>query len=121
MTIMPDAVPDATDPADPADPAETAPSKPYDLMLFGATGFTGALVAEYLAEHVPSAARWALAGRSEAKLAAVRDRLAARHPRLKDLPIVLADAADRAALRGLADSARVVISTVGPYLHHGEP
>ncbi|GAA1984052.1 saccharopine dehydrogenase NADP-binding domain-containing protein [Catenulispora subtropica] len=99
----------------------TDPGRKYDLVLFGATGFTGSLVADYLAEHAPAAARWALAGRSTAKLAAVRDRLAERHPHLKELPLVVADATDRAALKELADSTRVVISTVGPYLRYGEP
>ncbi|GAA2047948.1 saccharopine dehydrogenase NADP-binding domain-containing protein [Catenulispora yoronensis] len=100
---------------------ETDPGKPYDLVLFGATGFTGALVADYLARHAPAAARWALAGRSEAKLRVVRERLAVEHPHLKELPLVVADATDRVALRKLADSTRVVITTVGPYLTHGEP
>src|ERR1041385_6071640 len=95
--------------------------KQYDLVLFGATGFTGSPGADYLAEHAPPAARWALAGRSETKLRAVRDRLAATHPHLKELPLLTADATDPAALRELAMSTRVVISTVGPYLHHGEP
>ena len=98
-----------------------SPGKPYDLVLFGATGFTGSLVADYLAEHAPAAARWALAGRSEAKLRAVREKLAARHPRLKELPLITVDAADRAGLRELAGGTRVVITTVGPYLTYGEP
>jgi saccharopine dehydrogenase (NAD+, L-glutamate forming) len=101
--------------------AETTEGKPYDLVLFGATGFTGSLVADYLAEHAPQSARWALAGRSAAKLRAVRDRLAASRPALLELPLLVADAADRESLRALAEQTRVVISTVGPYLHHGEP
>ena len=54
----------------------------YDIVLFGATGFTGELTAEYLARHAPAGTRWALAGRSPAKLAAVRERLAAVDPAL---------------------------------------
>ncbi|NUP49977.1 MAG: saccharopine dehydrogenase, partial [Catenulispora sp.] len=100
---------------------EADPGKPYDLVLFGATGFTGSLVADYLADHAPAAARWALAGRSESKLRAVRDKLAARHPHLKDLPLITVEATDRPALLRLAESTRVVITTVGPYLTHGEP
>jgi saccharopine dehydrogenase (NAD+, L-glutamate forming) len=139
MAAMTDAVPEATgadggegaaDAATAADAtgsagstgsADAAPGKRYDLVLFGATGFTGLLVADYLAEHAPATARWALGGRSETKLAAVRDRLAGNHPHLKDLPLVVVDATDRAGLRELADSTRVVISTVGPYVRHGEP
>ncbi|WP_194921822.1 saccharopine dehydrogenase family protein [Catenulispora rubra] len=101
--------------------ADPTPGKPFDLVLFGATGFTGSLVADYLAEHAPAGTRWALAGRSAAKLQAVRDRLAAARPELKGLPLLIADAADRVSLRELAERTRVVISTVGPYLHYGEP
>ncbi|MGF1425389.1 saccharopine dehydrogenase family protein [Kitasatospora sp. LaBMicrA B282] len=98
-----------------------AAERPYDLVLFGATGFTGRLTADYLAHAVPEGCRWALAGRDLAGLCSVRDRLAATDPRLAQLPVLVADAADRAAMREVAASARVVISTVGPYLHHGEP
>ncbi len=93
----------------------------YDLVLFGATGFTGALTAEYLARHAPAGLRWALAGRNPTKLAAVRDRLAAIDPDLAELPLLAADVTDPASLRAVAGSARVVATTVGPYVHHGEP
>ncbi|WP_239125973.1 saccharopine dehydrogenase family protein [Catellatospora bangladeshensis] len=91
------------------------------MVLFGATGFTGGLTAEYLAGQVPPGLRWALAGRDSARLAAVRERLAALDPALSELPLLRADAGDAASLRGLAASARVVVSTVGPYVLHGEP
>ncbi|MGH2906960.1 MAG: saccharopine dehydrogenase family protein [Solirubrobacterales bacterium] len=93
----------------------------YDIVLFGATGFTGGLTAEYLAEHAPDSLRWAIAGRSAAKLEAVRERLAKIDPRLSDLPLIEADSGDAASLRELAESTRVVISTVGPYALYGEP
>ncbi|MEU5944451.1 saccharopine dehydrogenase NADP-binding domain-containing protein [Micromonospora sp. NPDC047465] len=93
----------------------------YDVVLFGATGFTGGLTAEYLARHVPPGLRWALAGRNPGKLAAVRDRLAAIDPALAGLPLLTADVTDAASLRAVAESARVVATTVGPYVHHGEP
>ncbi|MFG2051108.1 saccharopine dehydrogenase family protein [Micromonospora sp. NPDC048935] len=93
----------------------------YDVVLFGATGFTGGLTAEYLARHAPAGLRWALAGRNPARLAAVRDRLAAIDPTLADLPLLTADVTDAGSLRAVAESARVVASTVGPYVHHGEP
>ncbi|MER5736385.1 saccharopine dehydrogenase NADP-binding domain-containing protein [Streptomyces sp. NPDC002262] len=98
---------------------ETA-ERPYDVVLYGATGFVGELTAEYLAEHAPTGCRWALAGRSPAKLAALRDRLAAGRPHLAGLPLLVADSGDPASLRALAGAARVVASTVGPYVWYGE-
>ncbi|MEV0537289.1 saccharopine dehydrogenase NADP-binding domain-containing protein [Kitasatospora sp. NPDC050463] len=95
--------------------------RPHDLVLFGATGFTGALTAEYLARHAPADCRWALAGRNRAKLEALRAHLATLNPGCAHLPLLAADAADPASLREVATAARVVVSTVGPYLHHGEP
>lgn len=93
----------------------------HDVVLFGATGFVGELTARYLAAHAPATCRWALAGRSRAKLEALRDRLAAEHPRCADLPLLTADAGDPDSMRGLAESARVVATTVGPYVLYGEP
>jgi short subunit dehydrogenase-like uncharacterized protein len=101
--------------------AQQHPERPYDLVLFGATGFTGGLTADYLAEHAPSGCRWALAGRNRAKLEQVRDRLAADHPACADLALLVADVSDADSLRAVAESARVVATTVGPYLEHGEP
>ncbi|SIN12859.1 saccharopine dehydrogenase family protein [Micromonospora cremea] len=98
-----------------------AQERTYDVVLFGATGFTGGLTAEYLARHAPSELRWALAGRNPGRLAAVRDRLAAIDPTLAGLPLLIADVTDADSLRAVAESARVVASTVGPYIHHGEP
>ncbi len=95
--------------------------RPYDIVLFGATGFTGALTAEYLAGHAGPGTRWALAGRNRAKLAAVRDRLAAIDPACAELPLLHADTADAASIDAIAESARVVITTVGPYVKYGEP
>ena len=93
----------------------------HDIVIFGATGFTGELTAAYLAEHAPDGLRWALAGRNQAKLEAVRDRLAKIKPELADLPLLHADSTDDASLRTVAESARAIITTVGPYLLHGEP
>ena len=94
--------------------------RPYDIVVFGATGFTGGLTAEYLARHAPGA-RWALAGRNRDKLEAVRSRLAVIDPRLAELPLLQAEKDDPASLRMMAESAQVVISTVGPYINYGEP
>ncbi len=93
----------------------------FDVVLFGATGFTGALVADYLASCGEAGTlRWALAGRSRAKLEAVRARLAASKPALADLPLLIADVADQGSLDALAAQTRVVITTVGPYARYGE-
>ncbi|MFE0527411.1 saccharopine dehydrogenase family protein [Micromonospora parva] len=98
-----------------------AVQRTYDVVLFGATGFTGGLTAEYLARHAPAGLRWALAGRNPQRLAAVRDRLAAIDPGLADLSLLTADVTDADSLRAVAECSRVVASTVGPYIHHGEP
>lgn len=95
--------------------------RPYDLVLFGATGFTGRLTAEYLARNAPAECRWALAGRNRAKLEQVRADLAAIEPRCAELPLLHADVTEPESLRAVAEQARVVATTVGPYLEHGEP
>ncbi|MHA6804709.1 saccharopine dehydrogenase family protein [Salinifilum ghardaiensis] len=98
---------------------ETA-DRSFDLVLFGATGFAGGLTVDYLARHLPPGARWALAGRNAAKLRAARDRLAEAHPAGAHAEILVADATDGDTLREVAASTRVVVTTVGPYLEHGE-
>jgi len=92
----------------------------HDVVLFGATGFTGGLTAEYLAGAVPAGTRWAIAGRNRAKLAAVRERLALRAG-ASEPELLEADVGDPDSLRAVAESARVVASTVGPYIHYGDP
>ncbi|HEV3229804.1 MAG TPA: saccharopine dehydrogenase NADP-binding domain-containing protein, partial [Solirubrobacteraceae bacterium] len=92
-----------------------------DLVLFGATGFTGGLTAEYLAGHAGEDVRWGLAGRNRAKLEAVRDRLVSINPVCAALPLLRADVGDESSLADMAESARVVITTVGPYVNYGEP
>jgi short subunit dehydrogenase-like uncharacterized protein len=96
----------------------------HDLVLFGATGFTGGLVAEHLARHTNAdgaqPTRWAIAGRNPASLRAVRERLTAIDPALAELPLLEADAGDPESLRRLAESTRVVATTVGPFIRYGE-
>lgn len=87
----------------------------FDLVLFGGTGFVGTLTAEYLAGAAPAGARVALAGRSREKLLRLRDALPER---ARGWEVVVADATDP---RGLAESATVVASTVGPYARYGMP
>ena len=93
----------------------------FDIVVLGATGFTGALTAEYLARNAPAGTSWALAGRNAAKLETVRDRLAAIDPGYAGMPLLPADTSDPASMRDLAESAKVVITTVGPYTRYGEP
>ncbi|MYT12934.1 Uncharacterized conserved protein [Streptomyces sp. SceaMP-e96] len=102
-------------------PRQDTSGRAYDLVLYGATGFTGALTAAYLAAHAPKGCRWALAGRSTAKLEQLRDRLAKSDPSCADLPLLRADSSDPGSLRDLAAETRVLVTTVGPYLLHGEP
>ncbi|MFC9283845.1 saccharopine dehydrogenase family protein [Streptomyces collinus] len=90
--------------------------RPYDIVLFGATGFVGALTAEYLAARAPAGLRWALAGRDEMKLRRLRERL----PDGSGIGVLRADVGDPASLRRLAEHARVVATTVGPYVSYGE-
>lgn len=96
-------------------------SRPYDLVLFGATGFTGGLTADYLAANAPATMKWALVGRNRSKLEAVSARLAAAAPQAPAPEIVEADAGDAEAMRKVAESTRVVVTTVGPYIFYGGP
>ena len=93
-------------------------SRPYALVLFGATGFTGGLTARYLSRHLPAGTPWALAGRDRAKL----ERVAAGLDGDADAPALLqADSGDPLSLAELAAQTRAVATTVGPYVRYGEP
>src|SRR5436305_3204775 len=92
----------------------------HDIVVFGATGFTGALTAEYLAGRAGDGLRWALAGRNQQKLEQVRDRLAEVNPQAAELPLLHADIDDQQSIHSVADSTKVVITTIGPYLNYGE-
>jgi len=93
------------------------PSSKFDIVVYGATGFTGQLVAEYLATHYTGkdAPKWAMAGRSLDKLATVRDAIGAP----ADTALIVADASDPASLKAMVDQTRSVLSTVGPYQLYG--
>jgi len=93
------------------------PSSKFDIIVYGATGFTGQLVAEYLAAHYTgnSGPKWAMAGRSLDKLASVRDAIGAP----ADTPLIVADAGDPASLKAMIDQTRSVLTTVGPYQLYG--
>lgn len=97
------------------------PAPDYDVVVFGATSFVGQILTRYLAEHFSGDAetlRWAIAGRSEAKLQEVKCSLGAAG---ESIPIIVADAANEAQLQALCAQTRVVVSTVGPYALYGEP
>ncbi len=92
-------------------------AKQFDLVVHGATGFTGRLVVEYLLQRYPAGTglRWAMGGRSADKLAAVRDEVGAP----PDTPLVVTDSADPDSLRALMAKTRLVLTTVGPYQLYG--
>src|ERR1700710_1670827 len=93
------------------------PSSKFDIVVYGASGFTGQLVAEYLASRYAkdSDLKWAMAGRSLEKLAGVRDAIGAP----ADTPLIAADAGDPASLKAMIDQTRLVLTTVGPYQLYG--
>jgi short subunit dehydrogenase-like uncharacterized protein len=93
------------------------PSSKFDIIVYGATGFTGQLVAEYLASHYAGNAdlKWAMAGRNLDKLASVRDAIGAP----ADTALITADAGDPVSLKAMIDQTRSVLTTVGPYQLYG--
>lgn len=93
-------------------------SAKFDIVVYGATGFTGQLVAEYLAAHYKDdkALKWAMAGRSLDKLKSVREAIGAP----ADTPLIVADASDAASLKAMVAQTKSVITTVGPYQLYGE-
>jgi short subunit dehydrogenase-like uncharacterized protein len=92
-------------------------SSKFDIVVYGATGFTGQLVAEYLTARYKGDAnlKWAMAGRSKDKLAAVRDAIGAP----ADTPLIVADASDPPSLKAMVAQTKSVITTVGPYQLYG--
>jgi short subunit dehydrogenase-like uncharacterized protein len=92
----------------------------FDVIVWGATGFTGALVAEYLLAQygVDGELRWAIGARSAEKLEQLKKRLGSR---ASDLPVIVADSMDKPALVAMAKRTRVVLTTVGPYAKYGTP
>src|SRR4051794_24188956 len=97
-----------------------AANRDLDIIVYGATGFTGRLVAEYFSQHYAGRAdapKWAMAERSAKKLAEIRDLIGAP----KDIPLLVADAGVPASLDAMAARAQVILSTVGPYQLYGAP
>lgn len=99
-----------------------ATQKKYDITLFGATGFTGGLTAEYLLQaQARENFSLALAGRSLKKLNAVKRHLKQQGFNCDEVAVIKADVQQQSSMDSLAAQTRVVISTVGPYIHYGEP
>ncbi len=94
---------------------------PYEIVLIGATGFTGALTARYLAVNAPEDMRWAVAGRDPGRLDGVARRLSEQSAARVPVGAIYADVTDPSSLRSLASSANVVASAVGPFATLGEP
>ena len=89
--------------------------KEFSLVVFGASGFTGRLVAEYLAAQYGDNLKWAMAGRNEEKLKSVREEVGAG-----DVPLIIADSDDEASLKNMVARADVVLTATGPYQLYGE-
>jgi short subunit dehydrogenase-like uncharacterized protein len=92
----------------------------FDVVVFGATSFVGQIMSAYLAGRhgATGGLRWAMAGRSQAKLEQLRGSLGTA---AAGISLIVADAADEAALRAMCGRTRVVASTVGPYALYGSP
>ncbi|GLQ24152.1 saccharopine dehydrogenase [Algimonas ampicilliniresistens] len=89
----------------------------YEIVVYGSTGYTGRLVAEYLHKEYGDDLNWAMAGRSMEKLKAVRSEMG-----LPDsVDLIVADSSDPATLKAMCERADAVITTVGPYQLYGEP
>ncbi len=95
-------------------------SRQFDIVVFGASGFTGRLVVEYLWQNYSSDSglRWAVAGRNREKLESV---LSESEIPVGALPILIADSSDPSSLDAIAADTRVVLTTVGPYARYGSP
>ncbi|KAJ2324727.1 hypothetical protein IWW51_003136, partial [Coemansia sp. RSA 2702] len=95
-----------------------APRK-YDIVIWGASGFTGSHLVEYLALNAPAGTRIAIGGRCRDRITSVRDKLAAKHPdaaiSLESMDILVGDSLSAEDMRAVAAQTRVVASTVGPY------
>ncbi|KAK9829744.1 hypothetical protein WJX72_007630 [[Myrmecia] bisecta] len=95
--------------------------RPYEIVVWGATGFVGKLVCEHVAQNYQGQVRWAMAGRNKEKLEAVKQDLIKMNPDCKDVPILIGDIKDQASVDKIAGSTEVVLATAGPYALMGTP
>ena len=93
----------------------------FDVIVWGATGFTGRLVAEYICQTygVNKSLSWTIAGRSLSKLQLIKEKLQQIDPLSESLELILADSFDEVKLREMVSRTKVICSTVGPYLEYG--
>jgi short subunit dehydrogenase-like uncharacterized protein len=104
-----------------ADTSPTAVSRTYDIVVFGATGFTGQKVAEYLARNAPATVRWAIAGRSRPKLDAVKAKLVSIDDKNSRVGVLEASVDEPESLARIARETSVLATTVGSFIDYGEP
>lgn len=91
----------------------------FDIILFGATGFTGKMAAVYLAKNYGSKVKWAIAGRRKAALEQVQQEIVTEYPALQSIPILIADSSNVDSLNAMCKQTKVVISTAGPFGMYG--
>ena len=97
-------------------------AKEFDIIIFGATGFTGGLVASYFASNVDiNKVKWAIAGRNLDKLEGIKGKLEAINPECYKVGLIEADTSDKVSLSKMASKGKIVVSTVGPFIHYGIP
>lgn len=92
-------------------------AKKYDVILYGASGFTGKQTVKYFMDNAPETLNWAIAGRNEAKLKAVKNELETSQ---KQIDIIVADSRDSKAIESLVQQTRIVLTTAGPFSWYGE-
>ncbi|KAL3152249.1 hypothetical protein ABBQ32_001328 [Trebouxia sp. C0010 RCD-2024] len=98
-----------------------ASTRPYEVVIWGATGTVGKLVCEHVAQNYQGRVKWAIAGRNQAKLEAIRNHVAEMNPECQNVPIILGDITDQASLDSMASQSKVVIATAGPFARYGTP
>ena len=97
-------------------------NRKFDIVVMGATGFTGKLVVEYLLDNYGvknEQFSWAIAGRSSKKLQKLKNSLSDKYTSSLMIPEIIADSLDKNSLDKMASNCGVIISTVGPYLKYG--
>lgn len=103
----------------------SAQARPFDVVVFGATGYTGTLVAKYLANRALNNNKetfsWAIAGRNKQKLEQVRTIAAGQNPECKNLQMIFADVTDQKSIDSMVAQTRVLLTTAGPYTLYGRP
>eukprot|EP00877_Chromochloris_zofingiensis_P009998 jgi/Chrzof1/5251/Cz15g19010.t1 len=97
-----------------------AGQRPFQIVVYGASGFTGRLVCEHIARDYRGQLRWAMAGRDHGKLESVKEDLVKFDPDIQAVPVLLADANDSSALSKLASQTEVIIQVAGPYAKYGD-